>query len=1149
MDTQNFIRARAAALHDELVRLGTDPFNPMELVQAAVRHCELLLSWLPRGDAALKGARALFDEQAGVICCEREADPPTRALLVAHELGHVALHTGPTACAARDIDPSRSTEEAPVGMQGVEDYGAHERREMEANLYARELLFPRPFAREQHSENGLTAADIVEQTQLPPALVWQQLFDALLLRAMPVDSEPARQQAPPGKPDPSQERAAAHRGTPFQLQAGPGTGKTRTLVKRVLSLLADRTPAASILVLTFSNRAAGELAERLTASAPEAVPKLWIGTFHAFGLDLIRRHHDRLGLPPAPALFDRSDAIEVLEEILPILPLKHYRNLWDPALVLRDIVAAISRAKDEMVDPERYRLLAQAMYSRSGSEEERIDAEKCLEIAAIYDLYEEALRKRGGVDFGDLIMRPTRLLEEDAAARITVQCRHRNVLVDEYQDVNRASARLLKAVSGDGAQLWVVGDARQSIYRFRGASSQNMPRFKDDYCGAVVDQLRVNYRSTAQIVRTFVCFASQMGASEGMLPLRLESSRGEGPSPPEIRSFDLPEDEAAGVAASVRELERSGVRLRDQAVLCRTNWRLNEIAAALEARGIPVLHLGSLFEREEVRDLLALLSLAVDPQADGLVRVGLMPRYGLTLQDVHCLTRYIQSLRKPALTGLAEGAGAPGLSAAGRTALQRLAADLTGLNPGASAWEFLAMFLLDRTDLAKRLGQGSSVTEQVRAVAVWQLLNFLREPHPAGAGSPIQRTLHRVRQLVLLAEERDLRQVPAEALHLEAVRMMTVHGSKGLEFEAVHVPGLTVHSFPAVRQGERCAPPDGMIEGATGADEGKRAHDTEEECLFFVALSRARTHLRIYHAQKQPSGKTRTASPFLHWLPAEVHRNTRPSSLPLARGAPRPRPVEITWPSGWSLTDRHLVSYDRCARRFFYTDVLGLGRTGRRATAFTRTHGCLYELLRWLTQRRRTAEPTVREAEAAFDVIWAAHGPVSHAFAADYRRLASTLIEALIRAGIGHRFREARPLAVDFPHGRVVVEPNELAEVSGGTLVIRRVQTGRRRHDEYDRLDYTLYRLAADLHFRGRAAVHALHLTDGTVEPVVISPTKLGNRRKKSDTLLARISAGFFPASVDAVACPRCPHFFICPATPSGPLHLSEVPRRARNRP
>jgi superfamily I DNA/RNA helicase len=1142
MDAFEPIRIEAAALSEALVAAGADPLDPLALVAAAIAGDDLELVWLAAWDPALKGARALYDDQSGTICCEIDGDAASRALLVAHELGHARLHAGSASCARTDIDPTRSTEAAPVGLQRVEDYGARERRELQANVFAREFLLPRRRARVLHVDEGLGAAEIAARTRLPLTLVRQQLFDALLLPPAEAAVEVAAPAYVP-RPDPSQDRAADHRGSPFQLQAGPGTGKTRTLVKRVASLIAEGIDPAAILILTFSNRAAGELSERLAGALPDAAPKLWVGTFHAFGLDLVRRHHDRHGLTASPALFDRSDAIALLEEILPTLPLEHYRNLWDPAMVLRDVVAAISRAKDEMVDPARYRALVNAMQDAAGGDEDKaIAAAKCLEIADIYDLYEEAKARHGGVDFGDLIALPAKLLETDEALRTAAQLRHRHVLVDEYQDVNRASARLLKAVTGGGERLWVVGDSRQSIYRFRGASSANMARFTADYAGASVDQLGVNYRSTEQIVSTVVAISPRMSASQGMLPLALEADRGASPTRPEVRRFETLDDEAAGIAARIRELEAAGVSLSDQAVLCRSNNRLNEIAAALEARNIPVLHLGSLFEREEIRDLLALLSLAIDPFGDGLVRVGAMPRYGLSLQDVLIVSRYLRQTKRPALAGLADAASAAGLSPEGRAGISRLAADLAGLSPGSSGWDFLSCYLLDRTDLAREYGAATTISERMRAVAIWQFLNFVRDQSPVGVGAPIQRTLDRVRQLVLLAEERDLRQVPTAALHLDAVRLMTVHGSKGLEFEAVHLPALTKSSFPASNRGQRCPPPIGMIEddgGASVSDEAKRAHEQEEECLFFVALSRARTHLSLYLARKQPNGNNRSPSPYLDWLPKTlVGEVARPATMALPPSWREPGPIAITWPANWLLTDSRLGAYEKCPRRFFYTHVLGLGGA-RKATAFSRTHDCLYDLLRWLADARRTAMPSVAEAEAAFEAIWTQRGPVDHAFAADYRRLATRLIGALINAGAGRRFRDAEPLAIDFANGRVLVEPNEISELADGTVVIRRVRTGYRRSDEYDRLEYTLYQMAAQAQLGPGAVVQALHLTDETAEVVTISATKLGNRRTKSETMLAGIAGGAFPTEIDAVTCPRCPHFFVCPATPEGPLTLT----------
>jgi DNA helicase II / ATP-dependent DNA helicase PcrA len=1134
MDGFELIRKAAEELHDKVVAGGGDALSPLALVQAAVKELGLELAWLEEGDPALKKARALFDVQSGLIICKAGGTDAEGALLVAHEIGHVVAHVGSTICATDDIDPSRSTESAPVGLQRVEDYGAHERRELQANVFAREFVLPRTLARRLHMGEARTSLDIALKTGLPKGLVRQQLFDALLLPSAPQEIEPA--EAKPLTPDPSQDRAVAHRGSPFQLQAGPGTGKTRTLVKRVQSLLAEDVDPASMLVLTYSNRAAGELAERLSKGAADAAPKIWIGTFHAFGLDLIRRHHDLFSLSADPPLFDRSDAIEVLEEILPTLPLVHYRNIWDPTVVLRDIVQAISRAKDELVGFERYRALGEAMQTRATTDVDSKVAEKALEVAQIYELYERALCEYRGVDFGDLIMRPALELERNQELRASVQLRHRHVLVDEYQDVNHASARFLKAIAGDGKRLWVVGDARQSIYRFRGASAANMAAFAQTYPDAVIDRLELNYRSTQEIVDAFVAVAPHMGASTGMLPLALTAQAGASGVTPEVLQLDTPDDEAAGVAAAVRALEAEGFQLCDQAVLCRTNDRLNDIAAALEQRNIPVLHLGSLFERDEVRDLLALVSFAVDPFGDALVRIAAMPRYRIPLQDVHIALSYVRASPQPPQKTLAALSQVEGLSPRGAKSLDLLASDM-GKIERSSAWELLADYMLDRTDLARELGGADTVTGQMRAVAVWQFLNFVRDQSPVGKGIPLWRTLDRVRQLMLLAEERDLRQVPAAALHLNAVRLMTIHGSKGLEFDAVHVPGVTVAGLPSSYRGPRCAPPDDMIEGAEGNDP-KRAHADEEECLFFVALSRARKRLKLYLTRRQRNGKARNPSPFLKWLSGHARDIAAPATLPLPPGTPSPQPVILALGGDWRTTDAGLGLYARCPRRFFYTHILGL-RAGKKPTAFTKTHDCLYEFIRWLATKRASETPTIAQAEAAFTEIWATHGPPQdHAFIADYHRLALRMVRVLVDAGAGRRFFNAESIVVDFARGQLLVTPDEIAERDDGIMVLRRVHTGKMREKEYDRLEYALYQLAAEKKFGPRAAVESLHLTDESRGVFTTTPTKMANRRQDSEAMIADIATGWFVPAPDSFTCPRCPYFFICDAMPDGQLNL-----------
>lgn len=1134
MDAFESSRVSAAKLHEIAVARGAVPRDPASLVAQAAAHLELELLVCDPGDPVLKGARALYDAQSGAIVHARGCSEEERLVLIGHELGHACLEGESTECRDRDVDASRPTEEAPVGVERVEDYGVRERRELRANVFAREFLFPRSVARGFFLDEGRSASEIAAALRLPKDLVRQQLLDALLLPPVPPEAPPAA--ASHVLNDLAQELAVRHRGGAFQLQAGPGTGKTKTLVARVLSLVAEGVDPASILVLTFSNRAAGELADRIGSAAKDAAGRMWIGTFHAFGLDLVRRHHDEFPLPADPALFDRGDAIAVLEDLLPTLSLRHYRNLWDPAYELAPILAAISRAKDELVDAKRYRELASAMLCAAASDEAKATAEKALEVAEVYRHYEAALERKGAVDFGDLVMRPALLLERSTTIRAAARLRHRHVLVDEYQDVNRASARLLKALAGNGDRLWVVGDSRQSIYRFRGASSHNMAAFSNDFPGAKAELLTQNYRSTQEIVTAFEAFAADMGASEGMLPLKLDAKRGRSGSRPEIRACGLPEEELRAVAAAVKELESEGVPLRAQAVLCRGNDRLGQIADVLERHGIPVLHLGSLFEREEVRDLLSILALVVDAWGSSLVRVGGLGRYAVPLQDAYRTIRHARASGVPALELLSRPDAIPGLSEEGARGLSRLAQDLAGIAVRATQWDALATYLLDRSDLVRTLANGASVRDRMRGIAVWQLMNFARSAPSGGPLPPIVQTLDRVRRLVLLAEERDLRHLPDAALHMDAVRMMTVHGSKGLEFEAVHVPGLAVSSFPTNPRTDRCRPPDGMIAeaaGRSGAEESRRAHEHEEECLFFVAMSRARSRLRIYRSKFQAGGaRKRSPSPYLERIRACADEVDAPQVLD-AHDAPADRwRVAVEWPPAHVVTHQDASAYDRCGRKFFYTNVLELGGLTK-LTPFTKTHACLRELIDWLAARRPRATPALAETEAEFDRIWERSGPKGHAFEAEYRSLASGIIRTLFEAGGGRRFAVPDRVPIDFPHGRLVVEADESAHLPDGTRVLRRVRTGKRRAEESDDIVYALYHLAAE--GGPPTSVEALSLTDGKSDPVALSAKKIQSARAKAGEIVRDLKAGDFAPSPNQ-QCPRCPHFFLCAAVAPGPI-------------
>jgi len=1130
-----FDKVRELAREKNKEALGKLPAGSkaINLVKALAASADLEPYPLDPADALLNGALAVLARGDGAIYHVNNVCEEDLAVLIAHELGHFHLHVAETAanCSSEDVDVSAPSEASPIGADRVAGYGAKERRELQANVFARELLLPQPEARALHLDSAKMPESIAKDIGVPLAVVRQQLIDALLIPTYAAPDPEKSVEDPPL--DSFQAEAAEFSGAPLLLEAGPGTGKTRTLVARVVHLIAQSADPASIVALTFSNKAAQELSERVSTVLPEAAANIWTGTFHAFGLELLRKYYDhpKLDLPPDVSVIDKSDAVAFLEEVLPLLPLNHYKNLWDPLINLKDILAAISRAKDELVSPSEYRQLGQRMLDAARDNESRETAEKALEVAAVYERYEQLLAEHRLLDFGDLIMKPTLLLEEDESLRNALRIKYRHVLVDEYQDVNRASARLLKALAGDGERLWVVGDARQSIYRFRGASSANMAKFDADFPRAKRLSLGKNYRSTQEIVDVFCGFSRSMTASSGMLTLKLEAERGKSGIKPDLRQIADNESAHEAAAASVRELQGAGVALREQAMLFRSNSRLSEYAAALEARGVAVLHLGSLFERDEIRNLLSLLSFVADPMGGALVRLATLDPYRVPLADVSLLLAYSKDTRTRALDALKAATKIEGLSPAAREGFAILARHLEGFSLSSSPWDMLCKYLFERSSLLKPLVQSRDVRDQMKCVAIWQFLNFVREPHARAKGPPIYSLLERIRHLVVLGDERDLRQIPSAARNADAVRMLTIHGSKGLEFEAVHVPGMTRAQVPLQYRGVRCAPPDRMVQEAgamSGKDYHKAIHVAEEECLYFVAMSRARTYLRHYGIAARPSDFIGKLDPKL------VAVKTFSLSVMPAGGAQSWIVPMAAGTSGIIAAD-DLSRFDRCPRRFLYTYLLGLaGR--QRETPFVKAHDCVYETIRAAREHNKAGEKDwlLRRLESS----WKEHGPHGHPYETDYRRIAEQTIANFQTACAGLDIQKVEAVAVDLLHGKVEVNPDQMAKRADGTMLLRRIRTGKLSKDEEDEWIYTLYHAAAERYGPGRYEVEAVHLTGNTRTRIFPSAKKMKNRMEKAGDAVASIRAGQFPPELDPFSCPRCPHFFYCPSLPEGVVQL-----------
>lgn len=968
-------------------------------------------------------------------------------------------------------------------------------------------------------------------------MIVHQLTRALL--GMPPTTTTGESQQPIQviKRDLDQERAAqagekeaadGRRAKTVLVDAGPGTGKTRTLIERVSHLLTKRNVSASqILALTFSNKAAEEIYVRVQASAAKNASQVWTGTFHKFGLDLIRKYHSKVGVSPTPKVIDMVDAQLLLEQNLAKLGLRHYRSLYKPTLHLRGILSAISLAKDYLIEPAKYAELTAKNYQNAETENELKKAEKAMEVARVYKVYQVLLQKNDFLDYGDLLLRSVKLLAEHDDVRGKLQAQYQHILVDEYQDVNDASRILLKFLAGNGSGLWVVGDLRQAIYRFRGASPTNMLLLTtEDFPDAEIIKLNTNYRSQSPIVDAFTACAKEMNVAQTEEKWEVHREN-EGA---EIR-YLISSDEKAEAVDLVEEIERlktANVEFRDQAVLCRLHNDLMRLSDALETAGIPVLYLGNFFERPEVRDLLSIVAMASEPNGRALYRLANFDEYGFSYKDIKILTNYVfeNQLRFPlALNHLSK---VKDLSSEGKTQLQLLAKHFENFHFGNTAWHVLSQYLFAESDYLRLLIADDTVQGQQKRLAVYQLLLFayqLREQFAEQDGDSKRHFLNYVRHLKLNGEDKQLRQTPDWADEINAVRMMTIHAAKGLEWSAVHLPTLSEGKFPGRNFPPSCPPPSEML-----PKEAVGWQDDEEKCLFFVGLSRAQNYLNLYRAREYDY-KTRQPSRLLK--PIENMLLPAICRPPQQAGPPPPRQTNLI-KFKREYTERQLSVYLECPLQYYYRFVLEI-HSSRSETPVGKTHLCVYQVSEAIKREETLGHAVTKEfVEEKIAEVWAERGPVEHPYEADYQIEAREMIQRIFERSPMSEDRIIQPeWRVELENGIVIVKPDyvEFFDDNGKMRVVVERLNFDKKPDEIEKDIYVLFDVAAAQTYpEFRKEVKAAYMTDGTTVTLSIDNNWRKNALKNYNKAILGISAENSAPHVDGKKCPVCPDYFNCPS-------------------
>ena len=1205
MSDWNAIRKIAQARHDEIRRAcasdsDTSPLlSADQILKAAESLTDLDCVPVKQNDSLLSGAFALLDRANQSIVFAAEGLSPERIRFIkAHEFAHFWLHPDTTSDSEIGDDlPETYLGESPdpFSKQVESDYSPAERREKEANVFASELLLPLAPLRNAYLKFGWNASKIAHHTGLSETFALTQLQSALLLPEETAENpndaprDSLEQVSPPGSSllnlDPSQLEAATIEMGPVLIDAGPGTGKTKTLISRILHLLQDRKIVPEqILALTFSNKAANEMQHRLFEAAGEIANRVWIGTFHAFGLEVLRKEGTRIGLSRRPRLIDTADAIALLLQHYDSLNLSQYEYLSQPTLPFGEFLACISRAKDELRTPEDYLNVANEMKLNAETDEQKIEADKALEVARIYEIYERLLLENGLLDFGDLLFRTVRLFESFPDVRREWQAKYPHILADEYQDINRASARVLQCIAGEGRGFWAVGDLRQAIYRFRGASPANIRQFETDFPGGVRLQLKRNYRSLPRLVSLFSGVASKLDDKTTLweahrlsddpaipnIPGRNGTENLESTPPLQFVSVENPSEQSDWLASQILQNQGSGIALSSQAILVPTNRHASELAEALLERGIPAQHLGNLFERPEIKDLLALLSCVIDPEGVGLWRVANFREFAISREDISCILRAAKTSGEAFPYFLSTAANLPELSESGRTGVAKLWQSLKPIVYLDDPWQILTRFLFETSDymlplLKKKASEkrAESLHRSQSSLAIFQFLVFVQEvSNSAKSGSPTKSYVShkaafmtRLRFLFHCKQAKSPR-LPEEANRLDAIRIMTIHQSKGLEFPVVFLPNLIKGQFPTRNMGKMAKFPAGLLNSNSGIDsrgkgaEGRDESDTDEDAdnsrrLFFVALSRARDSLTLIRPRKWKT-KDEPASPRLieiEELIAELATEEKFTSAvgELGTGSsegtetvisPEPPVIPKTRPA---VSHSAIKLYMNCPRRYYYRYVEHLPEVGENSD-YLDFHTILTETLSRIQEGKSTGNrPDFEEAKSFFEERWKQPEGENSGHRESLRRRAMVLIEhALADDEIDSGATVSNQFRAEFPAGSIDVRSNRAELQADGALLLTRVKWRGRKKDDHTAPELSLLRRAAQQREPGKKInVSLQYLLLGETVESPEKPKLEANRVAKYEIALENLAAGdFSPSPSDA--CPACPYYAICDSHASG---------------
>ncbi|OGG14925.1 hypothetical protein A2875_03110 [Candidatus Gottesmanbacteria bacterium RIFCSPHIGHO2_01_FULL_46_14] len=667
-----------------------------------------------------------------------------------------------------------------------------------------------------------------------------------------------------------QRQAVEHGDGPLLIVAGAGTGKTTVVTERIKHLITSgKANPQEILGLTFTEKAAREMEERVDIALPYGTTQMWISTFHSFCDRILKNESINIGLDPGFTLMTEAETIIFFRKNLFKFDLKYFRPLGNPTKFIAGMIQHFSRLKDEDINPKQYLEWAKTQVGEEG--------ERYQELADAYRSYEEVKVKEGVADYSDLISNTLKIfrLRKNILKRYQEQFKY--ILIDEFQDTNFAQNELAILLAGQRKNITVVGDDDQAIYRWRGAAISNIIQFRSHFHKTAIVVLTKNYRSTKEILdRSYALI--QLNNPDRLevvekIDKKLESMRRTNGQPIEVLYEQRVENEADEVAKSIQNLKlEMKNEWKNYAILVRANVHAEPFVRALSRLGIPYQFLGpgQLFRQPEVKDLIAYLNVLANYEDNvAMYRVLTMDDIGISDRDVAVLINYakkfgtslFEACEQLSRSSHSQGSALKYPKAEPFMGLANLVAMITrhlGRIKKETAGQILYYFLQD-TGLLQKLGTYKTPRDERIATNIAKFFNKLKTYEAEHDDASVYAVVDWIDMAMKLGESPLATDTDWSGNN--AVNILTIHSSKGLEFSVVYLVNLVSQRFPTTQRREQIPIPDALVKEILPSGD---FHTEEERRLFYVGMTRARDHLFFTAAKYYGEGKReKKISPFV----------------------------------------------------------------------------------------------------------------------------------------------------------------------------------------------------------------------------------------------------------------------------------------------